>query len=47
MYPDLTPVQREDAIAKEKRAVFIMKIGGQLRSETSMTVERQIMMIGS
>ncbi|MGI6748644.1 MAG: aspartate--ammonia ligase [Anaerovoracaceae bacterium] len=32
MYPDLTPVQREDAIAKEKRAVFIMKIGGQLRS---------------
>lgn len=32
MYPDLTPVQREDAIAKEKRAVFLMKIGGELKS---------------
>lgn len=32
MYPDLTPKQREDAITEEKRAVFIMKIGGQLKS---------------
>lgn len=32
MYPELTPKQREDAIAEEKRAVFIMKIGGQLKS---------------
>ncbi|HML38451.1 MAG TPA: aspartate--ammonia ligase [Bacillota bacterium] len=31
-YPELTPRQREDAIAEEKRAVFIMKIGGQLKS---------------
>lgn len=31
-YPELTPKQREDAIAEEKRAVFIMKIGGQLKS---------------
>lgn len=32
MYPDLTPKEREDAITKEHRAVFIMKIGGRLRS---------------
>ena len=32
MYPDLAPKEREDAIAKEKRAVFIEKIGGALRS---------------
>jgi aspartate--ammonia ligase len=31
-YPDLTPKQREDAIAKELGAVFIMKIGGKLLS---------------
>jgi aspartate--ammonia ligase len=31
-YPDLTPKQREDAISKEWGAVFIMKIGGTLRS---------------
>lgn len=31
-YPDCTPVQREDIIAKEKKAVFIMKIGGALKS---------------
>ncbi len=32
MYPDKTPKEREDAITKEKKAVFIMKIGGKLRS---------------
>ena len=32
MYPELTPKQRENAIAEEKRAVFIMKIGDQLKS---------------
>ena len=32
MYPDLTPKEREDEIAREKRAVFIKKIGGQLKS---------------
>lgn len=32
MYPDKTPKEREDAIAEEKRAVFISKIGGELRS---------------
>ncbi|NLY43763.1 MAG: aspartate--ammonia ligase [Clostridiaceae bacterium] len=32
IYPHLTPKQREDVIAKEKKAVFIMKIGGLLRS---------------
>jgi aspartate--ammonia ligase len=31
-YPDLNPKQREDAIAKEWGAVFIMKIGGTLLS---------------
>lgn len=31
-YPELTPKQREDAIAKEKGAVFVMKIGGDLKS---------------
>ncbi|HZK34125.1 MAG TPA: aspartate--ammonia ligase, partial [Bacillota bacterium] len=33
-YPGLTAEQREDAIAKEKKAVFIMKIGGLLESGT-------------
>lgn len=32
MYPELTPKEREDKIAEEKKAVFIMKIGGQLKS---------------
>ncbi len=31
-YPDLTPKQREDAITEEKKAVFIKKIGGLLKS---------------
>lgn len=31
-YPKLTPKERENAICEEKRAVFIMKIGGQLES---------------
>lgn len=31
-YPQLTPKQREDAIAKEKGAVFVMHIGGELES---------------
>ena len=31
-YPDLTPKEREDAITKEYGAVFIMKIGGKLKS---------------
>jgi len=32
MYPGLSPKEREDAIAREKKAVFIMKIGGLLKS---------------
>ncbi len=32
MYPDLTPKERENRIAREKKAVFIEKIGGALRS---------------
>ncbi len=32
MYPDLTPKEREYRIAKAKGAVFIMQIGGLLRS---------------
>ena len=32
MYPDLTPKERENRIAREKKAVFIMKIGGALNS---------------
>jgi aspartate--ammonia ligase len=31
-YPNLTPKERENAIAKEKKAVFISQIGGPLRS---------------
>lgn len=31
-YPDNTPKEREDIIAKEKGAVFIMQIGGALKS---------------
>lgn len=31
-FPDMTPKQREDAIVKEKGSVFLMKIGGKLRS---------------
>lgn len=32
MYPQLTPSERENAIAKDRGAVFIMKIGGALKS---------------
>lgn len=32
LYPDLTSKERETAIAKDKKAVFIMKIGGKLLS---------------
>ncbi len=32
LYPDKTPKEREDAITKDKGAVFIMKIGGKLAS---------------
>ena len=32
MYPDLTPKEREDAIVKEHGTVFIMQIGGKLKS---------------
>lgn len=31
-YPKLTPRQREDIIAREKKAVFLMQIGGALNS---------------
>lgn len=31
-YPGLTPKEREDAICKEKRAVFLMQIGDKLKS---------------
>lgn len=32
MYPDLTPKEREDAICREKKAVFLQGIGGELES---------------
>ena len=32
LYPELDPKGREDEILKEKKAVFIMKIGGVLKS---------------
>lgn len=32
MYPELSPKEREDAITEEKRAVFIKKIGGLMKS---------------
>lgn len=32
MYPKLSPKERENAIAKEKKTVFISKIGGKLKS---------------
>ena len=32
MYPDMTDKQRENAITKEKRTVFIMQIGDKLKS---------------
>ena len=32
MYPELTPKQRETEIARAKGAVFIMQIGGKLKS---------------
>lgn len=31
-YPELTPRQREDAICKEKKAVFVMQIGDMMKS---------------
>jgi len=32
MYPDLTPKERENTITKDKKAVFLMKIGGYMKS---------------
>ncbi|MGI6537088.1 MAG: aspartate--ammonia ligase [Caldicoprobacterales bacterium] len=32
MYPDLSPKEREDAITNKHKAVFLMKIGGRLKS---------------
>lgn len=32
MYPELSPDEREDKISEEKKVVFIMKIGGTLKS---------------
>jgi aspartate--ammonia ligase len=32
MYPNLTPRQREDAFAKQHKTIFVMKIGGKLKS---------------
>ena len=32
LYPDLSPKAREDAYLKEKKTVFLMKIGGKLNS---------------
>ena len=32
MYPDKTPIEREQLIGREKRAVFIIGIGGKLKS---------------
>lgn len=32
LYPSLTPKERETAFAKEKKAIFIMQIGGVLKS---------------
>lgn len=32
MYPEMTPKERENTIAKEKKAVFLMKIGQKLSS---------------
>jgi len=32
IYPNLSPKEREDEIAREKKAVFIMQIGGALKS---------------
>lgn len=32
MYPDLKPKEREDAICREKKAVFLQGIGGELES---------------
>lgn len=34
MYPQLSPKGREEAIVKDRKAVFIMKIGGTLKSGT-------------
>ena len=32
MYPDMTPVERENAITKEYGTVFVMQIGAKLKS---------------
>lgn len=34
LYPGLTTKEREDTITKEKKAIFLMQIGGKLRSGT-------------
>jgi len=46
LYPDLTAKERENAICKEKGAVFLIGIGGKLADGKNMMEEHQIMMIG-
>ena len=40
MYPDKTPKEREDLIAQEKGAVFLMEIGDKLADDSRKMIER-------
>lgn len=46
-YPDLTPKERENAIVKEHKTVFIMQIGDKRVPASPMTAVLRIMMTGS
>lgn len=47
MYPDLTPKERENAYAREKKTIFIMQIGDLLKSRRTLTAVHRTMMTGS
>ena len=47
MYPDLEPKERENKLLREKKAVFLMQIGKELKSGQRHDGRARIMTIGS
>ena len=46
MYPDKTPKERENEILRQHHTVFLMQIGGKLKSGSRMTAARPTMTTG-
>lgn len=46
LYPDMTPKEREAAITREYKTVFLMQIGGKLSDGNHMTAAHRTTTIG-